>query len=982
MTLLLLLLLLQLFYCCILVANTDASLIVVTNSMYVLYLIIHFIFATLCVETLPLNSPLPEMNRLEEMLTLSFDLDNQITDLSDLSIKDLPALRSLLHNIRRLPVLVTHTDTLRKLVSFLEAYSRNNRVSLESCVALGFAFTPLTYSTTVQADSLSLEKTLLDKSLKVALVQAAEDTKSSPEVAELKNILFPALAPTSTTSQLLQVEHSSALNERAKLPFSSSSSSTANFIASSSGTSVICSHDIDFAAVRRILDYLQQGLIAFPEEEVLRCLAALPQDIVAYHDHKDPEVSLSPPHVSLERLQQRVFKLQEDNPLLQVPLDPSLARFPIIAHVRDHYIEPFVKYLEGWAKRIQQEWVSVQRCLSICQQGECIVSCGADIETQEDDDQEKDETTEPGSKGCSLEQLRGAVRAAIISSREMSSSDRESGCDSDLWCPTDDPDTLSSFVTSCLSAPSPTADEAAATSGAANGGDWGLCVSMCEEYLSLEEKIGSLLQSAVSDCHLFDSIVETLCVGESSSEGGGEDFGRKDSADNEGQHNIAELQLMRERWAGGDHFHFVPLKLFLQRQLQQRYKMMQLLLQVIPSFPLQLHVFLMDCESESSRGKAYLPAVLKALLHQAASLRMFHTLGIACLRTESHRQKENAEGEAGGGIEKGDDDILLSQLQFPAPVVTQLRQYFSCRQFESWTLEAWHVLWAGGPLTAGEALLGELESQREFWQPYITQGVRGEEGRGSVSQLTACVEVTQHKQQLITGIQSSFLEKEAALNKSYVAAVAGLFSSANLAKEPCPTSGHRAQEHLQLLLEHINLLAALLKATELDLCAVPVHQQGLKVSTATNAEEVLRTLTLQAREGDTSQYELGLGDDLKQLCSDMRRLSDLMQHTPLLMQLLTLTVHVEGRLLSQPHLQKPSQLHPFQSVSVSDISMRSCKAPLEEETVSSKEPPTCSYHDVVKCFSIWCTKDTTLQMKQYFSRPILRCTFLALFTCI
>ena len=886
------------------------------------------------------------MHGLEELLALSIRMNNEITDLSSLTTADLPHLRELLQNVQKLPVLVTHINTLQNLVSFLERYNTDKRVSLESCMALGFAFTPLTYSTTDRAATLSLDKTFLDKEMKVALVQAAESMKSSTHVMELKRVLFPGPLSTASMQHSAVVENISGAASLSSLSSLSSSSSTSSSNSSSTSSSTsgltIVSNQIDITTARTLLDFFQKSIIIFPEEDALQYILDLPDFLISHHDN--PEANSTPPRMSLERVRFSISWLQDNLLTLPSPLDSRLSRFPIVAYTREHYIEPFIQYLQGWEERIAHAWLSVQQLLSCCERGCCVVSSSAEkggpATAAKGKGINKSSSSRSRSAGtisvvrsCSLEQLHDEVVRAILSTRE-----------SDTSIPTfsDDPDALPTFVAACLS------DEG-------EGKDRGLHREICKEYLVTEEKVSGVMESAVNDCHLLDSIILTLCDAPpiASTEGNAdEDSDDMNSVTTTGASDLTELRLMHERWGGADHFLYVPLKLPLQEQLVQRHQMMQLLLQIIPEIPVQLPALLRNCEGVA--GKAYLPAVLEALLQQVAAIRQLYSAGMACLQCQVESE-EGQDHDQGRVQLNADEDVMLSQLRFPTQVETSIRQFFSRKLFEAWSLEAWHVLWSGAPLAAGEALLEQLENNREQWLLFITHEEEASDDQfhsKALSCLSNCVTLTQNKQQVLTNIQEMFLKREIELNQSYEDAVVAVatsvspsVSSATAALEEFPALSN-SQKTLNILVEYIEHFASSLRNTELELSNIAVAVPG--VSSASTAQEILSISQLE------NSFELSLVDNNQQFHSDITRLCHLMQQSSLLLELLPIALRVEGRCLTQSQ----SQSQPAQAlVAVS-------RSTAEEETL------TTSLYDVVKCCNIWGNNDPTLH--KYFACPILR----------
>jgi hypothetical protein len=794
-------------------------------------------------ETLPLNNPLPEMNRLEELLNLSIRMDGEITDLSSLNIGDLPDLLQLLGSVEQLPVLVTHTSTLQKLVTFLEAYNKDQRVSLESCVALGFAFTPLTYATTVQAASLTLEKTLLDRSVKLALTESVEKTKSSPEILELKRCLFPghlhtaSLLSADTQDNVVKLEPSS--------PISSSTAASTSISTSSVTAAAAASHRIDFDTVQRMLDFLQNSIVVFPEEDALRYLVNLPEYVIATHDQDSPSEQI--PSISLEEIRERVNWV--GGHLLQP--DPGLSRFPIISFVKDHYIKPFVERMERWEHVIAQSWMPVKRLLSRCQRG-CVLQeegITTDVSPQESAREGSCEGI-PGDSRVSLELLRGEVAKAIRVSRV--SVDVHPGEDLDL---------LPAFVSAEVSA----------------GRDaCGLSVADCKEYLLLEEKVAGLLQSVVGDCHFLDTIMTNVCKFSLTTQEEGS-VGANSSSENENENDandLSELKLMLERWNREDHFCYVPLKKVLQEQVYQRHEMVQLLLQLVRQFPVKLQTFLVDCES--AVGKAYLQTVLESFLQRASSLRQLHARGLACLHHQSQSEYRSSEGM------DENEGIVLSQLNFPQHVEDGINRYLSWVQFEAWCLEALHALWSGAALSTAEELLGVLEGQWEQWQPFISEGDENVLGAlWIVNILKNSVVSTQQKQEAVREIRQTYLADASTLNQAY-----------EMDMRPHTTSSHvaNAQELLAILVRYMKSLNSIFSSVEEDLQKYPTSDQGL--GCVGSADEVLQSI--QAR----ASYEFNLSHE-KQFLNDIHRMCTIFQNSESLFEFLDIAVSVEEQFLSK-----------------------------------------------------------------------------------
>lgn len=803
------------------------------------------------------------MTQLEELLNLSIRMNNEITDLSNVNVEDLPTLRQLAGNIRKLPVLVTHNATLQRLLSFLEAYSSSRRVPLDICVDLGFSFTPLTYSTTVQGDALSLDKSLLDKNIKKELQDSVENIRNCSEVIELKRYLFPDDLPTPILVSHTSRETASPsveLDERSYLK--------------------ICFDD-----ARRMLDFVQQCVVVFPEEDALKFLVELPDYIV---DQQSGDKIVDEVSMSSEQIRERILAVREN--LLQPQSDISC--FPLLPYLEKKYIEPYLRQLELWNEGIVKAWQPVKEMLDVCEKGLIIREEGV----RENKAARASSFLQP----YTLEGLRTEVATAIKLCRKSG--------DIDLI---NDLDQVSCFVSKCLS----------------NGDVGGLCVTYSEQYILLEKKSLDLLDSIASDCRVLDASVINSCNFldvQNKSIIGTEVKVEVDPSAGDNDYML-QLQHMLDRWGAKDHFHFIPLKAAIQKLVHQKYKFIQLILELSQQFPLQLLDILTSVESFS--GTAYLPAVLEALHMKVKMWQSFHVDGLSYIQLKLDKSRNLGLNER--------EMTLWTELEMSEDARRVAGIYFAWVEFESWCLNAWHVLWSGGSLAVGSSLLEQLRSHGEQWDLFIKQGIAEWGELWVVNILTSSVNMTRKKAEKVDVVRTKYKKEERKFNQAYLEALKNISKFRHV-----DTASLRG--HLQALVDHIMLCDGLTTSVTQELQETDLTSEGL--SCVYTAADVLDSI----RGGKT--FELGLPDEIL-FQSDMKRLSSITSTSSKICPLLETAVNLEGKFLSGHNA-----------------------ASLERDAVNLKPTEYVpKFSEVAMCHNLWCTNNSTLQ--NFLSQPIFRSVY-------
>ena len=630
-----------------------------------------------------MNNPLPELSGLGDLLSRSDRLSKAISNLSNLNSSNLPAMRGLLEVVNRLPVTVSETNLLENLICFLDTFDEEKRVSLKNCNSVGFSFTPLMDTLkTAEVITHSLAESHLEGELAQSLIKADELMKNDDIVLQIKNFLT-LCGP--TTNSLRSDERDSL-----------DTSSTYAPVETDSVSAVV---EVDFHKAKILLQCLSKSKIIYPEEDALKFLVKIPSYITSTTFAASQN---SPPELSMEAAKDRITWIKNNF----VPCEPYLCGFPVVVHVLDHFVKPYIAVLKGWVESMERNWATVRLLLIYCERGNAVVLDDDDYDIENQD--AMNNITE--AESCTLEQLRSEIAKAINSCRAFGNT----VSDENGWS------LLSSFVSTCLS----------------DGGNTkGLCISYCQDYVEIEEnKVPRLIQSLSNDCLLLDSII--LHCGNVDANGNIAD-------------SLQKLELLYERWGREGHFQYVPLKELMQQQIHRRYKMVQVLLSAIRLIPVNLNGILSDCDS--AYGKAYLPAVLDTLQRNSKTLQQLYTQGTTCLQNK-HDNNSNSPK----------DKCELGQYYFPGEVIDAAKRYFSYMQYNIWCLDAWHTIWSGSPLSDGERLLDHLEGQRELWQQFLFVG-----DSRAVTNLEKCLELTKCKQSSVERIRIDYSEKEKELNDSY-----------------------------------------------------------------------------------------------------------------------------------------------------------------------------------------------------------------------